>query len=304
MRELQRIAVVFRCLSSLQLHGLRGLERSGFLKSAAAAASVWERDASSFSAVESDAGVEAEAQKSVDVGVVVDTQEPRGAVEDGGGTEEVGAQTLASDKPKTVLQDKSRYFDGKVIVGKVCNILWKGKWSDATEKSLQDLKTYFSPGVVYEILRCQRDIDVSWSFFMFVSEQCLYKHNSRTYAKMLSLLGDSKRYSRVQTLLDMMQQDGCGMDTQLYNTLISVYGQANMAEKAVATLELFKRGGGKPTTYTYTSMIHLFVKTGNIRKAMEMYSEMVEAHLLPNHTSFNILIDGLAKSGEVSASNS
>jgi hypothetical protein len=37
---------------------------------------------------------------------------------------------------------------------------------------------------------------------------------------------------------------------------------------------------------------------------MEMYSEMVEAHLLPNHTSFNILIDGLAKSGEVSASNS
>lgn len=189
----------------------------------------------------------------------------------------------------------------KLLVGRVCRILWSTKWGQGTEEALQELNIYFTPSLVNEVLRCQQDVDVALGYFQFVKSQPHYKHNARTHAKIFSLLGAARRYDELQQLSDSIRRDGCRLDTELFNTLISVYGEANLTDKALKLLADYSREGGQPTAYTYGSLIQVFMKGGDVQHGKEMYSQMLQARVLPDHTTFNILIDGLAKAGQVSS---
>lgn len=187
----------------------------------------------------------------------------------------------------------------KLLIGKVCQVLRDTKWGQGTVEALQDLGIYFTPSLVNEVLRCQQDVDTALGFFEHVRKQPYYKHNSRTLAKMLTLLGGARRYDEVHKLVESMQKDRIQLDTELFNTLIHIYGDANMTEKALATLAAFRKGGGKLTAYTYGSMIQMFMKLGDVQNGMAMYQQMLEARYLPDHTTFNIVIDSLAKADQV-----
>lgn len=197
-------------------------------------------------------------------------------------------------------QQSPRFSTPKLLIGKVCQVLRDTEWGQGTEEALQELGVYFTPSLVNEVLRCQQDVDKAMGFFEYVRKQPYYSHNSRTHAKMLTLLGAARRYDDVQRLVESMQKDRTKLDTQLFNTLIHIYGEANMMEKALQTLAAFTKEGGRPTAYTYSSMIQVFMKGGDVQNGLLMYKQMLKAKFVPDHTTFNILIDSLAKADQVS----
>jgi pentatricopeptide repeat protein len=187
----------------------------------------------------------------------------------------------------------------KLLIGKVCQALRDTEWGHGTEEALHELGIYFTPSLVNEVLRCQQDVDKAMGFFEYVGRQPYYKHNSRTHAKMLALLGAAKRYDEVHRLVESIQKEHIQLDTQLFNTLIYIYGEANMMDTALETLAAFVKGGGRPTAFTYSSMIQVFMKVGDVENGLSMYRQMLQAKFVPDHTTFNILIDSLAKADQV-----
>ena len=211
----------------------------------------------------------------------------------------IHAPPVQSTQRARQLQQSPRFSTPKLLIGKVCQVLRDTEWNQGTEDALQELGIYFTPSLVNEVLRCQQDVDKAMGFFEYVSKQPYYKHNSRTYAKMLTLLGAARRYDEVHRLVESMHKDGISLDTQLFNTLIHIYGEANMMDKALDTLATFIKGGGRPTAYTYSSMIQVFMKVGDVQNGLSMYGQMLQAGFVPDHTTFNILIDTLAKANQV-----
>lgn len=197
------------------------------------------------------------------------------------------------------LQQSPQFSTPKLLIGKVCQVLRDTEWGRGTEEALQELGIYFTPSLVNEVLRCQQDVDKAMGFFEHVRKQPYYKHNSRTLAKMLTLLGAAKRYDEVHRLVESMQEARIALDTQLFNTLIHIYGDANMIDKALSTLDAFRKGGGRPTAYTFSSMVQVFMKLGDVHNGLAMYRQMLQARFVPDHTTFNIVIDNLAKADQV-----
>jgi pentatricopeptide repeat protein len=70
-------------------------------------------------------------------------------------------------------------------------------------------------------------------------------------------------------------------------------------DTALETLAAFVKGGGRPTAFTYSSMIQVFMKVGDVENGLSMYRQMLQAKFVPDHTTFNILIDSLAKADQV-----
>lgn len=211
----------------------------------------------------------------------------------------IHAPPVQSTQRARQLQQSPRFSTPKLLIGKVCQVLRDSEWGQGTEEALQELGIYFTPSLVNEVLRCQQDVDKAMGFFEYVRDQPYYEHNSRTHAKMLTLLGAAKRFDEVHRLVESMYKERTKLDTQLFNTLIHIYGEANMMDKALDTLAAFIKGGGKPTAYTYSSMIQVFMKVGDVQNGLSTYGEMLQAKFVPDHTTFNILIDSLAKADQV-----
>lgn len=207
----------------------------------------------------------------------------------------------STHRPRHNLQQTPKFSSPKLLIGRVCQVLRDTEWGHGTEESLQSLGIYFTPHLVNEVLRCQQDVDKAMGFFEHVRKQPYYKHNSRTLAKMLTLLGAAKRYDEVERLVESLRKERTVLDTQLFNTLIHIYGGGNMIEKALRILDEFRKDGGRPTAYTYSSMIQVFMKLGDVQNGMAMYRQMLQAKFVPDHTTFNIVIDSLAKADQVGA---
>ena len=55
----------------------------------------------------------------------------------------------------------------------------------------------------------------------------------------------------------------------------------------------------KPNVITYNTLIHGFCKEGDIAMAVRMFKEMAAEEVRPNVITCNTLIDGLCKNGDV-----
>ncbi|KAK7320138.1 hypothetical protein RJT34_04872 [Clitoria ternatea] len=93
---------------------------------------------------------------------------------------------------------------------------------------------------------------------------------------------------------------GVEPDVVLFNTLIDGLCKVGREEHGLSLLEEMKMTcKARPDAVTYNCLIDGFFKAGNIGKAHELFSQMIEEEVEPSVVTLNTLVGGLCKHGKV-----
>ncbi|EPS71950.1 hypothetical protein M569_02808 [Genlisea aurea] len=84
-----------------------------------------------------------------------------------------------------------------------------------------------------------------------------------------------------------------------FNILIHGWCKANRVEEAVWTVEEMKGHGFRPCIITHSTIIRFHCRTRNFGKVFEALEEMKSEGCAPNVVTFTIIMDSLAKSGNL-----
>ncbi|XP_027342364.1 pentatricopeptide repeat-containing protein At3g61520, mitochondrial-like [Abrus precatorius] len=93
---------------------------------------------------------------------------------------------------------------------------------------------------------------------------------------------------------------GVEVDVVLFDTLIDGLCNVGREEHGLSLLQEMKTENKiRPNSFTYNCLIHGFCRAGNIDKACELFSQMIEEGVQPNVVTLNTLVHGLCKHGRV-----
>ncbi|KNA26028.1 hypothetical protein SOVF_000970 [Spinacia oleracea] len=169
----------------------------------------------------------------------------------------------------------------------------------------------------------------AFRFFCWAGQKPgFFSHNSRTYNAMLLILGKTRQFETMGSLLNEMgEKKLLNMDSFLI--AIKAYASGKERKKAVAVFELMKDYGFKagvetincmldalareklvkeaqvlydrlknrftPNTKTYSVLLSGWCRMKNLMEAGKIWNEMIDQGLNPDVVTHNIMLDGLLK---------
>ncbi|KAK1423587.1 hypothetical protein QVD17_18891 [Tagetes erecta] len=168
----------------------------------------------------------------------------------------------------------------------------------------------------------------AFRFFSWAGKQPGFSHDSRTYNMMMSVLGKTKQFESMISLLDEIGEKGL-LTLETFQICIKSFAAAQQRKKAVGIFELmrkhnFKVGVGSinilldnlcraklgkeaqilfeklkgrftPNIQTYTVLLNGWCKVGNLLEAGKVWNEMIDKGLNPDIVAYNIMLEGLLK---------
>ncbi len=79
------------------------------------------------------------------------------------------------------------------------------------------------------------------------------------------------------------------------NALLAISNYSLHANLAEEILNLMKANGKAPNRMNYECVMSVFIKAGNMKKAEELFQEMIDHHIDPTVWTYNLLLNGCLK---------
>ncbi|CAN7130318.1 unnamed protein product [Brassica rapa subsp. narinosa] len=120
----------------------------------------------------------------------------------------------------------------------------------------------------------------------------------KTFAIVAERFASSGKPDKAVNLFLNMHEHGCSQDLASFNTILDVLCKSKRVEKAY---ELFKdlRGRFSADVVTYNVIVNGWCLIKRTPKALEVLKEMVERGITPNLTTYNTMLKGFFRSGQV-----
>lgn len=99
-----------------------------------------------------------------------------------------------------------------------------------------------------------------------------------------------------------IQDSGCKIDTQTYNSLITLFLTKGLPYKAFEMYEMMEEAKCSLDVATYDLMIPSLAKSGRLDAAFKLFQVMKEKGFRPNCSIFSSLIDSMGKAGRLDMS--
>ncbi|OAY64478.1 pentatricopeptide repeat-containing protein At3g53170 [Ananas comosus] len=159
--------------------------------------------------------------------------------------------------------------------------LWPRAVLEALESSISDNR-WESALEIFGLLRKQR-----W-----------YQPKSRTYARLLTMLGKCRQPEHATSLFRAMLSEGVKPTLDVYTSLVGAYGFSGLLEEAFLTVDEMKTiSDCKPDEFTFSILINCCCKLRRFDYIPTLLTEMSYLGLECNVVTYNIMIDGYGKAG-------
>ena len=198
------------------------------------------------------------------------------------------------------------------------------------EAVLDDCGICLSHDLVVDVLeRFKHARKPAFRFFCWAGAKPEFEHNSRTYNSMMYILGKTRQFESMVSMLEEMAEKGLvtmetfmiaikafasakerkkavGMfelmkkykfkvDVNTINCLLDTLGRAKLGKEAQALLEKLK-GRFTPNLQTYTVLLNGWCRLKNLMEAGRLWNEMIDMGFKPDLVTHNIMLEGLLRS--------
>uniref|UniRef100_A0A7C9FLK3 Pentacotripeptide-repeat region of PRORP domain-containing protein n=1 Tax=Opuntia streptacantha TaxID=393608 RepID=A0A7C9FLK3_OPUST len=168
----------------------------------------------------------------------------------------------------------------------------------------------------------------AFRFFCWAGQKPGFSHDSRTYNVMLMILGKTRQFETLGSLLEEMGERGL-LTTGSFAIAIKAFASGKERKKAIGVFDLMKKYGFKagvdtinclldalareklakeaqalydklksrfaPNMKTYTVLLSGWCRVKNLMEAGNIWNEMVDLGFKPDIITHNIMLDGLLK---------
>lgn len=170
-------------------------------------------------------------------------------------------------------------------------------------------------------------------FFCWASRRSGYSHNSRTYNRMMAILGKCRQFETMVSVLEEMGEKGI-LTIETFMISIRAFAAAKERKKAVGMFELMKKykfkvgaetinrlldalGRAKlgkeaqllfeklehrftPNMQTYTVLLNGWCQVKNLMEAGKVWNKMIDVGIKPDVVAHNTMLEGLLKGKRMS----
>ncbi|KAL8097632.1 pentatricopeptide repeat-containing protein At3g62470, mitochondrial-like [Apium graveolens] len=234
-------------------------------------------------------------------------------------------QSVELEKPEVDLREVERVF-------KVIEELFA--LDRNMEAVLDECGIELSSGLVVEVLeRFKHARKPAFRFFCWAGNQEGFVHDSRTYNVMMRILGKTRQFETMVSLLEEMGEKGV-LNIETFQIAIQAFAASQERRKAVGIFELMKKykfrvdvetinclldalGRAKlgkeaqllfdkleetftPNLQTYTVLLNGWCKVKNIMEAGRVWNEMIDKGVKPDVVAHNTMLEGLLRDKKVS----
>ncbi|XP_050376019.1 pentatricopeptide repeat-containing protein At1g79490, mitochondrial-like [Argentina anserina] len=189
-------------------------------------------------------------------------------------------------------------------IAKIVEVVKRWKWGPELETQLDKLQ--FVPNMIHmtQALKVIKDGEGSLSLFRWAKRQPWYFPSDECYVLLFDGLNESRDFDGIQSLFDEMVQDSSNngvFSYTAYNRVIQFLAKADKMEVAFCCFKKIQDSGCKVDTQTYNSLILLFLNKGLPYKAFEVYESMKAANCALDGSTYELMVPNLAKSGRLDA---
>ncbi|KAD3069096.1 hypothetical protein R6Q59_016918 [Mikania micrantha] len=232
-------------------------------------------------------------------------------------------------------------FSNASAVAKIVEIVKRWKWGPEMETQLDKLQFVPNMTHITQALKVTGDGDASMSLFKWTKRQSWYSPSDECYLALIDRLNQSRDFEGIQSVFDdlvldsaktavvpdfnafsrvvqylakaeklevsfccfkKIQESGCKVDTETYNSLINLFLDKGLPFKAFEIYEYMEGSGCFLDLATYELMIPNLARSGRIDAALKLFQQMKEKNMKPGFTIFASLVDSLGKAGRLDAS--
>ncbi|KAJ0048026.1 hypothetical protein Pint_15364 [Pistacia integerrima] len=120
----------------------------------------------------------------------------------------------------------------------------------------------------------------------------------KTFAIIAERYASAGKADRAVKLFLSMHEHGCGQSLTSFNTILDVLCKEKKVEKAYSLFKIF-RGKFKADVVSYNVIANGWCLVKRTGKALEILTEMVDRGLEPNLTTYNIMLKGYFRAGQI-----
>ncbi|PON84166.1 Tetratricopeptide-like helical domain containing protein [Trema orientale] len=173
----------------------------------------------------------------------------------------------------------------------------------------------------------------AFRFFCWAGSKPEFAHDSRTYNSMMNVLGKTRQFETMVSMLDEMGEKGL-LTMETFMIAIKAFASAKERKKAVGMFELMKKhkfkvgvntinclldtlgraklgkeaqalfeklkGRFTPNLQTYTVLLNGWCRLKNLMEAGRLWNEMIDLGFKPDLVAHNTMLEGLLRSKKTS----
>ncbi|XP_021770093.1 pentatricopeptide repeat-containing protein At3g62470, mitochondrial-like [Chenopodium quinoa] len=130
----------------------------------------------------------------------------------------------------------------------------------------------------------------AFRFFCWAGQRPGFSHDSRTYNAMLLILGKTRQFETMGSLLEEMGEKGL-LDMESFMIAIKAYAAGKERKKAVGVFELMKNYGFKVGVETINCMLDALAREKMVKEAQALYDRL-KSRFTPNMKTYSVLLNG------------
>ncbi|KAK2965250.1 hypothetical protein RJ640_020005, partial [Escallonia rubra] len=140
----------------------------------------------------------------------------------------------------------------------------------------------------------------AFRFFCWAGEQPGFEHDSRTYNKMMEILGKTRQFETMVAVLEEMGGKGL-LTMETFEISMKAFTAAKERKKAAKLGKeaqiLFERLKERfsPNLQTYTVLLNGWCRVKNLMEAGRVWNEMIDMGFKPDIVAHNTMFEGLLK---------
>ncbi|XP_078150403.1 tetratricopeptide repeat (TPR)-like superfamily protein [Carex rostrata] len=121
--------------------------------------------------------------------------------------------------------------------------------------------------------------------------------NVRSYNTLIAAYGQNRKFSKLASLAQQMENAGYPISLEAYNSMLDAYGKANLLDEFNSILQKMKDARYNFDHYTYNTMINIYGKKGWIEEVSNVLKELRERGLGLDLYGYNTLIKAYGIAG-------
>lgn len=189
-------------------------------------------------------------------------------------------------------------------VAKIVEVVKRWKWGPELETQLDKLQFVPNTTHIIQAFKVIKDSEMSLSLFRWAKRQSWYSPSDECYVLLFDGLNQNRDFDGIQSLFDEMVHDSSNngiFSFGAYNRVIQYLAKAEKLEVSFCCFKKIQDSGCKIDPQTYNSLIMLFLNKGLPYKAFEIYGSMEAVGCLLDGSTYELMIPSLAKSGRLDA---